>query len=237
MQLFIIAAFLAGLAGSVHCVGMCGPLALSLPFSRFNASLKWIAIILYNLGRVVAYSSIGLLVGLVGRGINWFGFTQILSIILGALILISLLLPKIMNKSSFYLPNWLNKYTINTLQVLIKKQSIGWMFFVGLMNGFLPCGLVYMAVAAAVVAGTISNAILFMFFFGLGTIPAMIILIVAAQKLSPIKKGALQKMIPIVTLLIGIILILRGLNLDIPFISPYLSQNLSGATAVECHIP
>lgn len=237
MQIIIIAAFLAGLAGSVHCIGMCGPLALSLPFNRFNASSKWTAIVLYNLGRVIAYSLIGLIVGLLGRGINWFGLTQIISILLGSIILISLIVPKLIKRSRINFPSWINKYPIKALQVLIKKQQVGWMFLVGLMNGFLPCGLIYMAVAAALVAGTVGNAVLFMIAFGLGTMPAMIILVIAAQKISPIKRAALQRIIPLITLLIGVVLILRGLNLDIPFISPYLSQNLTGANTVECHTP
>lgn len=237
MQIIIIAAFLAGLAGSVHCVGMCGPLALSLPFNRFSASSKWVAIMLYNVGRVIAYSLIGLLVGLVGRGINWFGLTQIISILLGSIILISLIAPKLIKPSGINFPSWINKYPIYALQVLVKKQQVGWMFLVGLMNGFLPCGLIYMAVATALVAGTVGNAVLFMMAFGLGTIPAMILLVAVAQKISLVKRARLQKIIPFVTLLIGLVLILRGLNLDIPFISPYLSQNLSGATVVECHTP
>jgi sulfite exporter TauE/SafE len=237
MQVFILTAFLAGLAGSIHCVGMCGPLALSLPFSRFSKYQKWLAIILYNLGRVGAYSTIGLIVGLLGRGINWFGLTQIISIVLGAIILVSVVLPRLLKKKSIHMPAWINRYQINALQYLMKKQTVGWMFLVGIMNGFLPCGLVYMAVAAALVAGSVGNAMLFMIFFGIGTIPAMVALVAIAQNMPLHIRVSFQKFVPIVSMIIGALLILRGLNLDIPFISPYLSQNLTGATVVECHTP
>ena len=237
MQVFILTAFLAGLAGSIHCVGMCGPLALSLPFSRFSKYQKWLAIVLYNLGRVGAYSTIGLIVGLLGRGINWFGLTQIISIVLGAIILVSVVLPRLLKKKSIHMPAWINRYQINALQYLMKKQTVGWMFLVGIMNGFLPCGLVYMAVAAALVAGSVGNAMLFMIFFGIGTIPAMVALVAIAQNMPLHIRVSFQKFVPIVSMIIGALLILRGLNLDIPFISPYLSQNLTGATVVECHTP
>jgi sulfite exporter TauE/SafE len=237
MLLLLFTAFLAGLAGSVHCVGMCGPLALSLPFSRFSRYDKWLAIFLYNIGRVGAYSTIGLIVGIVGRGINWFGLTQIISIVLGATILISVLLPKLLKNKHIHLPVWINRYQINALQYLIKKQRVGWMFLVGLMNGFLPCGLVYMAVAAALVAGSVANAVLFMIFFGVGTIPAMVALVAIAHNLPVRIKSSFQQFVPIVSVIIATLLILRGLNLDIPFISPYLSQNLTGVNTVECHTP
>jgi uncharacterized protein len=237
MQLFFITAFLAGLAGSIHCVGMCGPLALSLPFSRFNRYDKWLAILLYNLGRVGAYATIGLIVGFVGRGINWFGLTQLISIVLGSIILVSLVLPKLLKNKNIQMPAWLNRYQINSLQYLMKKQRVTWMFLVGVMNGFLPCGLVYMAVAAALVATSVANSVLFMVFFGFGTIPAMIALVVIAHKMPLRLKASFQKFVPIVSMIIGVLLILRGLNLDIPFVSPYLSQNLTGATVVECHTP
>ncbi len=237
MQLFLLTAFLAGLAGSIHCVGMCGPLALSLPFSRFNRYDKWLAIGLYNLGRVGAYSTIGLIVGFVGRGINWFGLTQIISIVLGSIILVSLLLPKLLKHKNIHMPVWLNRYQINSLQYLMKKQTVAWMFLVGVMNGFLPCGLVYMAVAAALVASSVANSVLFMFFFGLGTIPAMVALVAIAHKMPISVKASFQKFVPIISMIIGALLILRGLNLDIPFVSPYLSQNLTGTNVVECHTP
>jgi sulfite exporter TauE/SafE len=124
---------------------------------------------------------------------------------------------------------------MSTLQFLMKKQQAAWMYPVGILNGFLPCGLVYMAVAAAVVAGELSKSVLFMTFFGLGTIPAMVLVIIAGQTMSVQMKTNFRKMVPLVSLVIGTLLVLRGLNLDIPYISPYMSPNLTGNNAIDCH--
>jgi len=236
-ELIIISAFMMGFVGSVHCVGMCGPLAISMPFSLFSAVNKWVAIILYNLGRVIAYSIIGIFVGILGRGVNWFGLTQILSLTLGALVVISVVSPTILKVIGIRLPQWINKNQVNALQFLIKKKSVGWMFLVGVFNGFLPCGLVYMALAAALSANTILGSITFMAFFGLGTIPTMITVIIAGQYLSLTWRMGLRKLVPIVTFIVGTLLILRGLNLNIPYVSPYLHQNLTGVNSVDCVAP
>ena len=237
MELIIIAALVMGFIGSAHCVGMCGPLAISMPFRFFSTTNKWFAIILYNLGRVVAYSIIGIFVGLIGRGVNWFGLEQILSLTLGAIIVFSVVSPSILKTLGLHLPHWANKNQVNALQILIKKQKVSWMFLVGVLNGFLPCGLVYMALAAAVSANTIVGSVLFMAFFGLGTIPAMITVIIAGQYMPLEWRLNLRKLVPAVTFIIGTLLILRGLNLDIPFVSPYLHQNLKGANSVNCVVP
>ncbi len=237
MELIIISAFMMGFIGSVHCVGMCGPLAISMPFSFFSSFKKWTAILLYNIGRVIAYSITGIFVGLVGRGTNWFGITQIISLILGALIIISVVSPAILKVIGIRFPQWVNKNQVSALQFLIKKQSVGWMFLVGVLNGFLPCGLVYMAVAAALSTNTILGAVTFMAFFGLGTIPAMITVIIAGQHLPQTWRIRFRKLVPIVTFIVGTLLILRGLNLDIPFVSPYMHQSLPGVNSVDCVAP
>ncbi|MDP1842928.1 MAG: sulfite exporter TauE/SafE family protein [Sediminibacterium sp.] len=234
MDILIISAFLVGLGGSVHCVGMCGPLVLAMPFSAFTGARKWIALVIYNVGRVISYAAIGALVGLVGRGINWFGLTQIISIVLGAIILISVILPYLFKRVHISMPGIFNQMQIRVLQFLVKKQQVGWMFIAGMMNGLLPCGLVYMAVAAAVVAGTIQSSILFMTFFGLGTIPTMIMVVLIGQQMPISIRGNLKKFVPVLSLIIGCLLVLRGLNLNIPFLSPYMNENLTGVNTVEC---
>ncbi len=237
MELIIISAFMMGFIGSIHCVGMCGPLAISMPFSFFSSFTKWTAILLYNIGRVIAYSIIGIFVGLLGRGVNWFGISQIFSLILGTLIVISVVSPTVVKSIGIRLPHWVNKNQVNTLQFLIKKKSVSWMFLVGMLNGFLPCGLVYMAVAAALSTYTILGAVTFMAFFGLGTIPAMITVIIAGQHLPLSWRIGFRKLVPVVTFIIGTLLILRGLNLNIPYVSPYLHQNLTGVNTVDCVAP
>ena len=235
MNLFLLTGLLIGFGGSVHCVGMCGPLALSLPFNIFSNNAKWLAFFLYNMGRVTSYAAIGLLAGLLGRSINWFGITQILSFVLGCVIILSIFLPKLFKKFKINFPDFINNIQINLMQALVKKQKVSWMYAAGIMNGLLPCGLVYMALAAALVAGSVSNSILFMVFFGVGTIPAMVLIVSAGQLLKPSFRIKFKKMVPVISLMIGILLVLRGLNLNIPFISPYVSPNLSGNTAIDCH--
>ncbi len=235
MHLILLTGLLIGFGGSVHCVGMCGPLALSLPFNMFSSKAKWLAVLLYNIGRVTSYTAIGLSVGLLGRSINWFGITQILSIILGCVIILSIFLPKLFKKVKIKFPDFISNIQVNMMRSLVTKQKIYWMYAAGIMNGLLPCGLVYMALAAALVSGSVSNSILFMVSFGVGTIPAMLLMVSAGQLMKPSFRNKFKKMVPVISLTIGVLLVLRGLNLNIPFISPYLSPNLSGDTTIDCH--
>ncbi len=235
MNILLFSALMMGFAGSVHCIGMCGPLVLIMPFNKFNNFTKWIAVVLYNMGRVISYATIGVIVGILGRSVNWFGITQLLSFILGVVIVFSVIVPRIFYQLKFKIPNSISKYQIRVIQFLVTKNQIYWIWLSGIMNGLLPCGLVYMAVAASLVSGTLTNSILFMTFFGLGTIPTMISVIAISGLLKPTIKNQFKKIAPIITVIIGALLILRGLNLNIPYISPYVSINLSGDTALDCH--
>lgn len=235
MHLILLTGLLIGFGGSVHCVGMCGPLALSLPFNMFSSNAKWLAVLLYNIGRVTSYTVIGFSVGLLGRSFNWFGITQILSIILGCAIILSIFLPKLFKKVKIKFPDFISNIQVNMMRSLVTKQKIYYMYAAGIMNGLLPCGLVYMALTAALVSGSVSNSILFMVSFGVGTIPAMLLMVSAGQLMKPSFRIKFKKMVPVISLIIGVLLVLRGLNLNIPFISPYLSPNLSGDTTIDCY--
>ena len=234
MEVLLFSGFVLGFAGSVHCVGMCGPLAFSLPFQQFIGWQKWVAIGGYHMGRISSYMGIGIVAGIFGRGLNWFGLTQILSIVLGSLIVLSVLLPRLFSKVDFPLLNGFKYWQIRTMQTILQNRSALSMYFFGVLNGFLPCGLVYTAVAASLVAHTITESILFMGSFGLGTVPAMLLIVLAAQSISGGFRQQIRKLIPILSLIIGILLILRGLNLDIPFVSPYLHKAIHGADAIDC---
>jgi sulfite exporter TauE/SafE len=234
MEVLLISGFILGFAGSVHCIGMCGPLALSLPFQVFNGFYKWMAVLFYNIGRVFTYIGIGLAAGLLGRGVNWFGLTQTISIVLGFIIVFSVLLPRLFPKTELSLLKGFTQWQINAMQKIMQKQSAGWMFVFGLLNGLLPCGLVYTAVAASLVAHNVYESMLFMGFFGMGTIPAMILLVAAAQYLPKNIRNQFRKLVPVFSFIIGCLLILRGLNLDIPFVSPYLNSAIQGKGAIHC---
>ena len=234
MEVLLLTGFLLGLGGSVHCIGMCGPLALSLPFQGFKGMSKWLAIVLYNFGRVTTYIGIGWIAGLLGRGVNWFGLTQTISIILGLMIVASIVLPQVLPKTNHQFLAGFKKWQFATMQQLMQKKSPAWMYIFGWLNGLLPCGLVYTAVAASLVAHNIQESILFMAFFGLGTIPAMVLLVIAAQYLPKGFRQSFRQMVPVFTFIIGCLLILRGLNLDIPFVSPYINAAIQGTDAVQC---
>jgi hypothetical protein len=175
MTALFLGAFIIGALGSFHCVGMCGPIALSLPLVNTGRKSKTVSILLYNSGRVVTYSFFGALFGIMGRTFAWFGYQQRLSISLGALILLFLLLPKksrVFEKTNILIHFF---YKVRTrLGKLFQNRNYKSVFFIGILNGLLPCGLVYMAGAGAVAAASIIHSSLFMAAFGLGTFPMMI---------------------------------------------------------------
>src|ERR1043165_2107864 len=137
-------AFVMGLAGSLHCIGMCGPLALSLPISHNNKLSRISGGIIYNSGRILSYAALGLLFGSLGNLIIASKWQSGLSIALGIIILLYLLVPKkyfhfttttVFGKSFMLLRQQLGK--------LFQSKNPGSIFFIGILNGFLPCGLVY----------------------------------------------------------------------------------------------
>ena len=230
----IIAGFALGLISSFHCVGMCGPLALSLPVHHLLKLQKILAIFLYNIGRVFSYSLIGVLFGLVGRGIYLAGFQQWFSIILGiAMLLISF---QYFFAGNALHPKWLNGLHNGIQQLMMRvlqsKNMTGYLLL-GMANGLLPCSMVYLAIAGALSTTELVNSVLFMSFFGFGTMPAMFILGFLGIKFNLLTRQNLRKMIPYVAVLMAVILILRGLNLGIPFISPVFPN--TAEKVVSCH--
>ena len=88
----LIAGFTLVTAGSLHCIGMCGPLSLALPTWHLSKSKRFISLLLYQFGRIITYSLLGLIFGLAGRGFYIAGIQQLFSIILGILVLIAAIL-------------------------------------------------------------------------------------------------------------------------------------------------
>jgi len=111
-------------------------------------------------------------------------------------------------------------------------RSYGSLFIIGILNGFLPCGLVYIAIASAIVLGSVEQGVVYMVVFGLGTIPVMLSLSVLGNVVSIRFRKKVSKIIPYFIILIGILFILRGLNLGIPYVSPKLDK--SDGTKMEC---
>lgn len=214
--------FLVGLFGSLHCVGMCGPIALALPvFSNSKLNLVF-GRLLYNFGRIITYSIIGFLFGLLGNRIVLFGLQQNISIAIGILILFYVLIPKKLKAKFSQLSvykNVTNFIKINFAKLISKKSNQS-LFTIGLLNGILPCGFVYVGIAGAITTGDAINGALYMALFGLGTFPIMFLTSMIGKILSFNLKSKINKLTPALTFVLALLFILRGLNLGIPYVSP-----------------
>lgn len=237
MNVFVLTAFVTGLFGSLHCAGMCGPLALSFNFQHkgspvFNG-------LLYNAGRITAYIILGLIFGAIGLSFSYAGLQQFASIISGFIILLILFFQQLRQAQPNF--KWLEKY--NTfIKVKIGKalsiKGIKGVVALGFFNGFLPCGLVYLALAGAVAGGAIISGAFYMLFFGLGTLPMMLFFSAFGNYLGMGKRIFIRKYLPVFSAVIGVLLILRGLNLGIPFISPefhYGVDAVASGEQINCH--
>lgn len=231
----IITALFTGLLGSFHCIGMCGPIALALPLDDRSLTAKIKGGILYNFGRAITYAFIGLIFGLFGQGLNLAGLQQWASIVIGIIMILSVVLPFSLKNKSFEL-RFIDRL-FGRLKTAIGKRfrirSNSSLFTIGLLNGFLPCGLVYVALAGAVASGHYASGSLFMFLFGLGTIPALLLVSLSGDLLSNRFKKIFTKVIPYFIVLIGILFILRGANLGIHLLSPKINTT-NGTTEMKC---
>ena len=229
-------ALLFGLIASLHCVGMCGPIAMMLPLDRNNEAKKITQILTYHIGKLSAYGILGLIFGLLGRSFYLAGIQQQLSIFVGILMIMVAVVPeKEFAKYNFSKPIYrIITKVKSSLGQQFKSKSYKSLFTIGLLNGFLPCGMVYVAIFGAIAMQSISMGIVYMLLFGLGTIPLLTAVIYISNLLSFSFRGTLQKMIPLVAVLIGMLFIIRGLGLDIPYLSP---SNLSLFVQAEtnCH--
>lgn len=230
----IISGFLLGFLGSLHCIGMCGPIVLALPQNE-NKLLLVINRLLYNLGRVVTYSFMGLVLGLLGGQIKLAGLQEIASIATGVIIILVVLTPsKIKAALNGIKPvSRFNELIKKGFSRLFKMKSLTGLFLIGIINGFLPCGFVYVALAGAITQADLASSILFMAFFGVGTIPVMFVASIATSFIK-IKSGfQVRKLIPVLAVILAIIFILRGLSLGIPYISPDLEKMQKKTTMMK----
>ncbi|WP_340202295.1 sulfite exporter TauE/SafE family protein [Ascidiimonas sp. W6] len=232
----LITALLLGLLGSFHCIGMCGPIAFMLPVHKASNKDKLIRVGTYHLGRLISYALIGLLFGLLGRGIYLFGMQQKLSIAIGLMMIVLILLP-VFSTKKFNLSGPLYGIISKMKSALgreLAKSRTDTFLSLGLLNGFLPCGLVYMAVMGAIASGDVWQGGLYMLLFGMGTIPMMTLAVFAAHRINTTTRKQLTKVIPIFVVVLGVLFILRGMGLGIPYLSPEPVVELVEAT-IECH--
>ncbi len=236
----ILSAIILGFMGSLHCVGMCGPIAFMLPVDRTNNLKKFSQVFSYHFGRLLAYGIIGLVFGLLGKGLYVFGMQQKLSVAIGILMIIAVLVPQ--RTMAKYTPIAIGTKTVykiisqvkNRLGQELKKKRPDTFLTIGFLNGFLPCGLVYMALFGSIAMGSALEGALFMLLFGLGTIPLMTMAIYFIGMLKGSARQQVQRAFLAFVVIIGVLFILRGMGLGIPYVSPKPVTELVSAE-MECH--
>ncbi len=232
----ILTAFLIGFFGSFHCIGMCGPIAIALPVPKSSNLSFLTGRILYNLGRVFSYSILGAIFGLLGGRIALFGAQQFVSIALGVIIIIAVLSPQ--KHKNYFIQHSVTQKIVQPIKsnigVLFKKANFSAMFLIGILNGFLPCGFVYIGLAGAIASGDAISGAAVMILFGLGTVPAMFAASVFGRFINIGIRTKLRKATPYLAIILALIFIMRGMNLGIPYLSPKLSAQVN-TNEVLCH--
>jgi sulfite exporter TauE/SafE len=214
-------AFLTGLLGSFHCVGMCGPIALALPVAGNSLLQKNISRLWYNAGRICTYAILGILLGSFGKGLQLAGMQQSISIAAGVIIILLAVF------STSAIVRWIgNPFSLlsgSRIKQLFSQRTYTSVFTIGLLNGLLPCGFVYIGLLGSVATQDAWQGALFMALFGAGTAPLMFTVSVAGQFLTAHVRHKIKRWIPVLTVLIGCLFIMRGMGLGIPYISPKIS--------------
>ncbi len=229
--------FVVGLLGSLHCIGMCGPIVAALPQGEGGKLSFLYGRLLYNSGRVVTYALIGLLFGLIGKTIFMAGYQQGLSIAIGVVIILAVITP------SRYSQGLISAMGLSRLYARIskmwgrlfrssKKSSL---FAIGILNGFLPCGFVYVALAGAVATGGALKGSAYMALFGVGTIPILLAFSLIGNVIGHKFRRAFSHAVPVLAIALALVFILRGLSLGIPILSPKMTQDVAtGAVKSSC---
>lgn len=229
------AGFVMGVVGSLHCVGMCGPIAFALPYDRSKWFPAFLSNYTYQIGRIITYALLGLIIGFIGRGFSLSGIQQPLSIAIGVIMIVIVIFPHLP-----FLKKWSGKLTLKVgklkslLGLYMRKRSYRTLLVTGLVNGLLPCGLVYMALLGSLGMSSVYNSSLFMVLFGLGTFPLMFLVGYLGNVLTANLRMKSQKIVPVLVFCIGVLFVLRGMGLGIKYVSPS-----AGALTIEqtedCH--
>ena len=227
----LVTAFVLGFAGSLHCAGMCGPIVLAMPAVGPTVATQVAGRLAYNAGRLVTYGILGVIFGSFGQLLGLVGVQRWVSVGAGILILVGLFAWPMRNGASLVgRPVTKLKRALGTL---LQRRTVGSQFLFGGLNGLLPCGLVYVACAAATATGSLVSGLQYMLLFGLGTVPMMFGLGIAGRFLHARLQGRIERVIPVALAVMGVLLILRGMSLGIPFLSPDLAA--AGGEGCCCH--
>ena len=218
----ITSALVFGFVTGFHCIGMCGPIAIALPLKSETRFSKVSSALLYNIGRAITYATMGAIFGFFGQSFAMAGFQKWLGIVMGSLMILYVIFPAIF-KNRFDIETFGFKYTGKLrvkLAKLFKKKTYSSLLIIGLLNGLLPCGPVYAAIAGAIATGGVISGSIFMFLFGIGTLPFLLAISLIGNTISINLRKKLSKLVPITIVIIGLLFVLRGLGLGIPYISP-----------------
>ena len=232
MNILFSIAFITGLAGSFHCVGMCGPIALALPVGKLSFVQANLSRLLYNFGRILTYSVLGAAFGYFGKTLFVAGFQQQLSILIGILMICFIVTNRINSWSPF---QRITHFLMNTFKKVFPINSPLKFVFLGLLNGLLPCGFVYMALAGASATTTPFDGAIFMAFFGLGTAPMMFSIGILPKFLTLNHRQKINKYLPVYSLILACFFIVRGMNLGIPYLSPKFDKVPVNHSIPVCH--
>lgn len=228
-------AFLMGLLGSLHCAVMCGPLMLSLPLQKASFLKSAFQVISYQLGRILTYTLLGILVGFIGNSFSVFANQKTLSFTIGIVLVVfvGLQLSGRYSKSLSYLQS-IMLIPVSKLMGKIFGMPL-WGFFAGFLNGLIPCGMVYLALATALNSASVREGASFMFLFGLGTTPLMLLISFGGIYLNKYIRFNTQKLVPWFMLFMGALFILRSADLGVAFLSPDTkTHNHQHQNVVEC---
>jgi sulfite exporter TauE/SafE len=207
-------ALIMGLAGSLHCAGMCSPLAMAVTRTRSFT----LAILLYNTGRILTYACLGATAAMLGSYINWVPYQFAVSLTLG-IIFLAWGINGYRRIRVPFLGNGIERiggYLKNLFAEFLKRKSAVSTFMMGMLNGLLPCGLTYIALSACLILPRAEDGFLFMIIFGLGTWPVMIGFTRLLNKIMALRKFSLAKMSRIAFVFIGCILLARTFSIHPP---------------------
>ncbi len=233
VTLTLTMALVMGLTGSLHCAGMCGPIIWVMPFQRLGGFKKWLGLALYHFGRITVYALLGAVLYSF-KSLFHPQVQQYISIALGAMLLV-LGIMAFFPSSRFTVRLPWTGFVQRRLGAFMGHPSVFSLFITGMLNGLLPCGLVYMALSATVMAPTVYNAMLLMYTFGLGTVPMMVALTIIKDRTRIMHAVHFRKFVPVVMLFFGCLFVLRGMNLGIPYVSPKVTIEQNEVKASCCH--
>jgi sulfite exporter TauE/SafE len=234
METILLAGFILGLTSNLHCIGMCGPIAMAIPVNRKSNLTILSGILQYNSGRIFTYSILGAIVGSIGVTVVTFGILQWISIAAGVFMILFAWRKWISARLDAKLPVFgIQGFVSKGLGKVIASRSPFKLTLLGSLNGMLPCGMVYVALMNALLGGNPLSSAYAMIAFGVGTLPAMIAVGFAANRISTSVRQKLNKAVPFMLTIVGVLIVLRGMNLNIPYISPKVSVTKTETRSIE----